>query len=162
VDGDRIAREMWPDDPDGAAISAGREVLRRTREYLERQESFILETTLSSARTVQLIPEAKRHGFTVAVVYVCVLDAEIAIFRVQNRVEKVGHNIPDDTIRHRYERSVHNAAEAFRLADKAAAFDNSGMASRHVLVVEHGVVTWRAENPPAWLAPIRRAMATAT
>jgi predicted ABC-type ATPase len=152
---------MWPDDPDGAAISAGREVIRRTREYLERQESFILETTLSSARTVQLIPEAKRHGFTVAVVYICVPDAEIAILRVGNRVSKGGHNIPDDTIRRRYERSIQNAAEAFRLADRAAAFDNSGIASRQVLLVEHGVITWRAENPPAWLSPIRQAMAAA-
>lgn len=118
VDGDRIAREMWPADPDGAAISAGREVIRRTREYLERQESFILETTLSSARTVQLIPEAKRHGFTVAVVYLRARCRNRHPAR-GNRVSKGGHNIPDDTIRRRYERSIPNAA--FPLADRAAA-----------------------------------------
>jgi predicted ABC-type ATPase len=161
IDGDRIAQEMWPSAPAEAAISAGREVIRRTRKYLEREESFILETTLSSARTVQLISEAKRRGFTVAVVYVCVHAAEIAILRVQDRVSKGGHDIPDETIRRRYERSIHNAAEAFRLADRAAAFDNSGTASRQVMVVEHGIITWRSENPPLWLATIRQAMAAA-
>jgi predicted ABC-type ATPase len=162
IDGDRIAREMWPDAPDSAAISAGREVIRRTHEYLDRRESFVLETTLSSTRTVQLISEAKSYGFTVSVVYTCVSDAEIAILRVQNRVAKGGHNIPDETIRRRYERSIQNAAKAFRIADRAVAFDNSGTASRRVLVVERGVITWRAENPPDWLATIRQAMAATT
>jgi predicted ABC-type ATPase len=162
IDGDRIAREMWPDAPDRAAISAGREVIKRTREYLAQRKSFVLETTLSSGRTVQLIPEAQGYGFTVSVVYVCVPDAEIAILRVQSRVAKGGHDIPDETIRRRYGRSVQNAAEAFRLADKAAAFDNSGTGSRQVLVVERGVITWRAEDPPEWLVAIRQAMAAAT
>jgi predicted ABC-type ATPase len=162
IDGDRIAREMWPDAPDSAAISAGREVIRRTRGYLERRESFVLETTLSSGRTVQLIPEARGHGYAVMVVYVCVRDAEAAVLRVQDRVSKGGHNIPDDTIRRRYERSLQNAADAFRMADKAVVFDNYGAAPREIMVVEHGVITWRAENPPDWLVTIRQAMAAAT
>jgi predicted ABC-type ATPase len=161
VDGDRIAREMWPDDPDGAAISAGREVIRRTRQYLERQESFVVETTLSSGRTVELISDAQGCGFTVAVVYVCVPDAEIAVLRVQGRVAKGGHDIPQETIRRRYERSIRNAADAFRRADRAAAFDNSGTAARLVLLVEHGVITWRADSPPKWLGAIEQAMAAA-
>jgi predicted ABC-type ATPase len=161
VDGDRIAREMWPEDPDGAAIAAGREVIRRTRGYLEQRESFVLETTLSSGRTVELISEAQGRGFTVSVVYVCVPDAEIAVLRVQGRVAKGGHNIPQETIRRRYERSVRNAAEAFVKADNAAAFDNSGMAARLVLRVERGVIVWQADNPPEWLGTIQRAMAAA-
>jgi predicted ABC-type ATPase len=159
IDGDRIAREMWPDDPEGAAISAGREVIQRTREFLAAGKSFVLETTLSSGRTVQLIPEARSHGYTVAAVYVCVPDLDRAVLLVRDRVAKGGHNIPEDTIRRRFERSLQNAARAFRLADSAVVFDNSGAAPRQVLVVERGIITWRAENPPDWLVTIRQAMA---
>jgi predicted ABC-type ATPase len=117
-----------------------------------------LETTLSSGRTVQLIPEAKRHGFTVGLVYICVPDAEIAVMRVGDRVVKGGHNIPEDTIRRRYERSLTNAAEAFRLADSAIVFDNSGQAPREVMTIEYGAVTWRAAALPPWLRTICQAL----
>jgi predicted ABC-type ATPase len=162
LDGDRIAKEMCPDNPDSAAIPAGREVIRRTRKYLAEGKSFVLETTLSSGRTVQLIPEARSHGFTVAVMYLCVSNADRAVLRVRDRVAKGGHNIPEETIRRRFERSLQNAAEAFRLADTALVFDNAAAAPRQVLVVERGVITWRAENPPDWLATIRQAMAATT
>ena len=55
LDPDAIARGMNPLNPSAAAIAAGREVLKRTAEYLNRGVSFAVETTLSSRNRVDLI-----------------------------------------------------------------------------------------------------------
>ena len=55
LDPDAIARGLNPLHPSAAAIAAGREVLKRTTEYLNRGVSFAVETTLSSRNRVDLI-----------------------------------------------------------------------------------------------------------
>jgi hypothetical protein len=60
LDPDAIARLMNPSHPSAAAIPAGREVLKRTAEYLAQGVSFAIETTLSATlclgRTLAKIP----------------------------------------------------------------------------------------------------------
>lgn len=46
LDPDAIARRIDPGFPQRAAIQAGREVLRRAHEYIQRGESFAIETTI--------------------------------------------------------------------------------------------------------------------
>jgi predicted ABC-type ATPase len=48
LDPDEIARGLNPLNPSAAAIAAGRDVLKRTADYLIRGLSFAVETTLSS------------------------------------------------------------------------------------------------------------------
>jgi len=55
LDPDAIARGLNPLHPSAAAIAAGREVLKRTADYLNRGVSFAVETTLSSRNRVDLI-----------------------------------------------------------------------------------------------------------
>jgi predicted ABC-type ATPase len=52
LDTDAIAKRMDPANPRRAAVAAGREVILRTREYLENRVSFAIETTLSSRSTL--------------------------------------------------------------------------------------------------------------
>jgi predicted ABC-type ATPase len=47
LDTDAIAKRMNPDNPVLSAIAAGREVIRRTHEYIEMGQSFAIETTLA-------------------------------------------------------------------------------------------------------------------
>ena len=47
LDADAIAKRMNPSNPRQTAVAAGRELIRRTREYLENRESFAIETTLA-------------------------------------------------------------------------------------------------------------------
>ena len=62
LDPDAIARRLNPLNPSAAAIAAGREVLKRTAEYLNRGVSFAVETTLSSRNRVDPIRQAKSRG----------------------------------------------------------------------------------------------------
>jgi predicted ABC-type ATPase len=47
LDPDAVARSIKAPNPSEAAISAARSVLTRTQEYLDREASFAVETTLA-------------------------------------------------------------------------------------------------------------------
>ena len=62
LDPDTIARGLNPLNPSAAAIAAGRDVLKRTADYLGRGSSLAVETTLSSRGRVDLIRKANPAG----------------------------------------------------------------------------------------------------
>jgi predicted ABC-type ATPase len=134
LDPDAIARGLNPLNPSAAAIAAGREVLKRTAEYLNRGVSFAVETTLSSRNRVDLIRQAKSRGYEIHLLFIALDSSERCITRVRNRAARGGHFVPDADVRRRYARSVANAALALRLADTARFYDNSGDGHRLILV----------------------------
>jgi predicted ABC-type ATPase len=152
LDPDAIARRLNPSDPSAAAITAGREALRRTAAYLNRAVSFVVETTLSSRNRVDLIREAKSRGYRVHFVFIGLDSPERCIARIRNRAARGGHSVPDADVRRRYARSVAHAAQALQLAEIAKFYDNSGDRARLVLVAHSGVVVWQAKPLPGWLA----------
>jgi predicted ABC-type ATPase len=151
LDPDAIARGLNPLNPSAAAIAAGREVLKRTAEYLNRGVGFAVETTLSSRNRVDLIRQAKSRGHEVHLLFIGLDSPERCITRIRNRAARRGHFIPDADVRRRYARSIANAAQALPLADVAKFYDNSGDGHRLVLVANSGIVTWRAEPVPDWI-----------
>ena len=117
---------MSPSDPRGAAIPAGREVLRRIDAYLESGDSFAVETTLSSHASLGLIGRARSRGYEIHLTFVALDSPEQCIARIRTRALRGGHSIPDADVRRRYFRSVANLPEAVRAADVAKLYDNSG------------------------------------
>lgn len=153
IDPDQIAREARPEAPERAAFTAGREAIRRASGYLERGESFAVETTLSGHRGLRLLSEAKEGGFLARLIYVGLESAELAKGRVEQRVREGGHDIPPEAIRRRYHRSLANLPEALSEASEALVFDNSTMAGhRAALLVRGGRVVSIYKPEPAWLA----------
>ena len=58
--------------------------------------------------------------------YFCVADADLAVMRVAARVRAGGHDVPEATIRQRYERSVKNFFDLYcSLADEWRWYDNT-------------------------------------
>ena len=142
---------MNPLNPPAAAIAAGRDVLKRTADYLNRALSFAVETTLSSRGRVDLIRKAKARGYEIYLVFIGLDSPERCITRIRNRAARGGNFIPDADVRRRYVRSVANAAQALRLADAAKFYDNSGDSARLILVANAGIVVWQAAPFPEWV-----------
>ncbi len=155
VDPDRIASEMNPERPRAVAVAAGRRAIDAVQEHLARRESFAIETTLASKRTLAMIQEAKRVGFQIDLIYICLDSPERSLNRVEERVAQGGHSVPPNDVIRRYWRSIENAREAIRLADRAEIFDNSSPTARRVLEARNGVVTWRTSDEPWWCRRIR-------
>jgi predicted ABC-type ATPase len=154
LDPDAVARRLDSEDPRRAAVSAGREVILRTRQYVANRESFAFETTLSSGGPLATIKEAQLQGFTVSVVYVCLNHPERNTQRVRERVRQGGHDVPDEDIRRRYDRSLAHLPAVLRIADDATLYDNSDDRPRIVLETHGGIITWRGPNEPAWVTRV--------
>jgi len=151
LDPDTIARRLNPLDPYAAAIAAGREVLKRTADYLDRGLSFAVETTLSSRGRVELIRKARSRRYKTHLVFLGLDSPERCITRIRNRAAQGGHIIPDADVRRRYARSIANAAQALRSVDTANYYDNSGEVPRLILAAADGVVVWQAGPIPEWV-----------
>jgi len=126
VNADEIARGLSPFNPESVAIEAGRLMLSRIEELLERDESFSIETTLATKSYINLVRRAQAQGYNVRVLFFWLNSPELALQRVAERVEKGGHNIPADVIRRRYVAGIRNLFRLFmREVDYWEIYDNS-------------------------------------
>ena len=126
VNADLIAAQLNPGNVDAVAISASRIMLDRLKDLAEQQVDFAFETTLAARSFARFLTRCKKKGYTVNLVYVWLANPELAVSRVAQRVAVGGHDIPQDTIRRRYQRGLNNLFKLYLpLADRFQAYDNS-------------------------------------
>ena len=113
VNADEIARGLSPFNPDGMAIEAGKLMLKRIDELLQKEESFSIETTLSTRSYFKLVETAHQKGYNVTLLYFWLESPEQAIERVAERVSKGGHDIPKDVIIRRYWAGLNNLFDIY-------------------------------------------------
>jgi predicted ABC-type ATPase len=155
INPDDIARQLRPDAPEEAALSAGREATRRILDSIRsKRGSFAVETTLSGRFHLQVVRDAKSIGWNVGLFYVGLHNADLAINRIQQRIMSGGHSVPADDVRRRYERSLENLAVVYQLADLVLVFDNSSAKRpmKTVLECRAGEIVFRARRLPGWVA----------
>jgi predicted ABC-type ATPase len=151
---DAIARRINPETPQQAGLSAGREVLRRTAEYIRNAESFAIETTLAGGWTNSAIGAAIERLFFTRLFYICLDNPERSIQRVRERVAQGGHDVPDADVRRRYTRSLTNARHVLQLVHQGLVFDNSGAEPRLVFEMRGGRVLSLTDQIPEWAAAL--------
>jgi len=108
VNADEIARGISPFNFEKVAITAGKIMLQRIDELIDKGTDFAFETTLSSKNYIKTIQKAKNLGYSVILLYYYINSPQLAIERIKQRVNDGGHNIEDDIIKRRYIRSLNN------------------------------------------------------
>ena len=133
VNADEIARGLSPFNSDSMAIEAGRLMLKRIEELLEKEETFSIETTLATKSYINLVRRAQAKGYSVKVLFFWLNSPELALQRVAERVAKGGHNIPEPVIRRRYVAGIRNFFRLFMSeVDYWDIYDNSGYPRKQV------------------------------
>jgi predicted ABC-type ATPase len=126
VNADLMARAMAPFSPETAAVRAGRMMLSEIRSFAKKRVSFSFETTLSGRGYIALLRQLKGEGYEVHIFFLWVNTVDLAISRVQERVSRGGHDVPEAVVRRRFDRSMRNFLAHYRpLADSWILFDNS-------------------------------------
>jgi len=126
VNADEIAKGLSPFNPDEVAIKAGRLMITRINELLEKGVDFAFETTLATRSYVNTVKKAQEKGYFVTLLYFWLNSPELAVERVRIRVEEGGHNIPEKTIRRRYDLGLNNMFNLYiPVADYWMFIDNS-------------------------------------
>ena len=128
INADEIAAGLSPFNPESVAIQAGRLMLERLNSLSDAGIDFAFETTLASRHYVRFLQRCKNKGYAVNLIYFWLVSPELAIARVKQRVASGGHNIPEATIRRRYERGRKNFSKLYLpLSDSCIVCDNSAL-----------------------------------
>ena len=77
------------------------------------EESFAFETTLSTRSYVKFIERAKHLDYQITCLFFWLESEELAISRVETRVNDGGHFIPEEVIRRRYKSGLKNFFNLF-------------------------------------------------
>ena len=126
VNADEIARGLSPFNPASVSIEAGRLMIQRINELLNRDATFAIETTLATKSYFNLVRQAQKRGYTVMLVFFWLRSAELALHRVAERVSGGGHDIPAPTTRRRYVAGINNLFKIYMPeVDCWVIYDNS-------------------------------------
>ncbi|GBD96960.1 MAG TPA: Zeta toxin family protein [Nitrospirae bacterium] len=126
VNADVIAEGLSAFQPEGAAFQAGRVMLKRIHHLAKERVDFAFETTLASRTFAPWIKELKQKGYIFHLVFLWLPSAEFAIARVAERVRLGGHNVPEETIRRRYNKGITNFFQLYvPFADAWRLYNNS-------------------------------------
>ena len=127
INADLIAAGLSPFAPEAAAIKAGRLMLQEIAACVAQRESFAFETTLAGQVYLRRIDEWRRLGYHVALFFLSLPTADMAVARVAERVRQGGHDIPEPVIRRRFVAGRENFERHHRAAvDAWAVYDNAG------------------------------------
>lgn len=166
---DEAARTLIAADPglsqteaNSAAWNAGVRLLKRA---IEQRLDFAFETTLGANTIPRLLADAASQGIQIHVWYVGLSNPELHIERVQARVRRGGHDIPESDIRRRYEHSRLNLIALLPGLTALRVYDNSAdadPAAGHkpapilVLHMERGKILNKRDlsRTPDWAKPI--------
>lgn len=126
VNADEIAVGLSPFRPESVSLQAGKLMIKRLNELLNRQINFAFETTLSGLSYIRFIKKCQNQNYQINLIYFWLKGPQLAIARVNQRVVSGGHNIPRDVIIRRYHRGQKNLIESYLpLCDTWIMFDNS-------------------------------------
>ena len=153
VNADVIADERWPDAQLEHAYDASRAAAALREQLLAEHRSFLTETVFSHPSKLELLRTARRLGYLVNL-HVMLVPEDLTVARVEHRVARGGHAVPEEKIRERYSRLWPLVAQARDLADLTSVYDNSRAAEpfRLVATYERGVQVGDTHYP-VWTPP---------
>lgn len=131
----------------------GKLAVKHIEQALEDGVNFTQETTLSGGYPKRLCKRAKEAGYYIRLYYVGLDTAEESIRRIQNRVERGGHDIPTKDVKARFSHRFEDVLKILPYCDEAKFFDND---NGFVLVAEYrnGQILPVGTYRPMWLSQL--------
>lgn len=114
IGADAIAAEIAPDNPTSAALEAGALFIERSNAALQSMPRIVVESTLSGKTLANYLRRAMVAGYRITIQFVYLASGDECVARIQQRVRKGGHGVPEVDIRRRYWRSLRNFWNLYR------------------------------------------------
>jgi predicted ABC-type ATPase len=151
INADIVANELGDMNDITVQIKAGKIAFNRINECIINMESFNFESTFSGLGIFEIIKKAKSAGFKVSLIYIAI-EKELSKDRIKTRVIKGGHNIPNDIIERRYEKSIKNFNEKILLFDEIMFFENSTDTHSLIAMIKEGKLVFSSDKIPNWIS----------
>lgn len=158
VNADLIAKAQgWVGTEQGSMAAAKQAESTRTALILNR-ESFVFETVFSDpvGDKLQQMQALETAGWAFVLIFVGLASPALSQARVIGRVLDGGHDVPDDRIQLRYQRTLRNLGAALDTLREVIVLDNSDDQTpyRCIAVRAEGKLLYRAKPLPLWAKPI--------
>ncbi len=135
---------------DGDKVAGGKKAIEKINHCIEQGLSFTQETTLSGARTASTAKKVKKNGYYIRLYYVGLDTATESLKRIQNRVEKGGHDIPKEDVMRRFQNRFESLKSILPYCDEAVFFDNdNGFAE--IAEYKNGELILKGSEYPKWI-----------
>lgn len=122
---------------------------------IDAYQTVGVETVLSTDKYRPLVERAKANGFELRPLYVTLHTADLNVARVKLRVAQGGHDVDEEKIRVRRERSFQQLPWFLDQADVARVYDNSGATLKLLARKSEGVIELDPTAPEEIRAAIR-------
>lgn len=134
---DLIATTLRPDKPETVRIEAGKRFFDQIGSLIENRKSFIVETTLAGGGFKRVLEKLRQSRYATRIAFVFLDSPVLCVRRVQERVQRGGHDVPIEDIIRRFYRSKRNFWYDYRLqVDRWYLFYNAGEHVQEVAVGE--------------------------
>jgi len=166
---DTVAQQIHKLHPDIPLTLANAHAWQIGKSLLEQaitsRRDYRFETTLGGRTIAQLLEQAARSGHRLHLWFCGLASADLHLRRVRSRVAHGGHDIPEEKIRERWNRSRENLIRLLPLIDHLRVYDNSAEADPAeghrpkpllLLEMQRGKITAPADlsGAPDWAKPI--------
>lgn len=139
LNADEIAKQLESERQKNIMVKAGRKFFARLQKAIFEEVSIVIETTLSGSYVRRVAQKAKMKGYKIRVIYIYVDDDDLCVERVKSRVLKGGHDVPEEDIRRRFQRSLHKFWNEFTsIADRWLLLYNGEEHYQQVAIGEEG------------------------
>ena len=156
INADEIAKVKFPEKTDEANQKAQAEAHRLYHEHLDKGDSFCYETVFSHHSKIEFIERARHLGYTINLGYIHLEDPDLNVLRVSQRVSEGGHDVPEDKIRGRINRTMDHIKKALLIVDEADIYENSNDENPFALKasIKNGKFTFLEKPTPVLLSEL--------
>lgn len=149
IDVDKIAFENQGDNYKAARIA-----ISKIESFLKHGITFTQETTLSGHMVERTLIKAKNLNYDVHLFYVGLSSSKESIKRIKNRVEKGGHDIPQEDVIRRYETRFDSLIKLLPYCDEVKFYDNENRFD-NVAEYRNGEIIYKSDYHPLWLIELQ-------
>lgn len=134
VNADELAAQLLISPYEAAEVAAE---IRKT--LIDAGESFVFETVLSDpvGDKVEMLRSWADLGYSVVMIFIQLGSAATSIERVSMRVAQGGHDVPDEKLLARFDRTIANLTRAIQRLPCVIVYDNSRLSDPFVHVATY-------------------------
>ena len=144
IDPDAIARHQ----SDNYDIQASARIALTQRHVaLGSCQTHLIETTLSGKRIFRYVESARKKGYMISQHYVFLESSDVALDRIRNRVKLGGHNVQQEDVKRRFQRSYNNLPTMIAQSDEICLYDNSDSNQPFRVILKFKDGNWWNEIP---------------
>jgi len=108
INADEIAQKLNPKNYQKVRIEAGKKFLLQIKDNIIQNKSFIIESTLAEKYLLKTIEQLMQQKYRINIIFLFLQNIDESILRIKIRVQKGGHDVPQEDIKRRYKRSIVN------------------------------------------------------